>query len=822
MEKRFLLFVGMLLIFGAIMAESTNYVMITKTTSGGNQSGNVTDITFLVDRVTSNNDTLTNRINADNATQATAINTVGNNLGNEIALQAANNNTQSALINTKMSTNDNTTLTALIAANNNTIFNLQGSDNTTIKNVLATKVNTSTNGFYLFGDVNFNESQLNTTISNSLSATLYTPISIQTIYGTPSGALSDVTVLQDGKEYNITEASSANAMEVYLNFTGVKKFQSIIMRERYIGGTNHNIEVELLALDNVTWEAGYFTISLQSNFVTTVIPVFDNHVRTADGNVSIRFRHVQNGNTNHHFDIDYVALQNGLSNAITASTDHDALQNRNNESNHPFITTRISSNNNTLFDLINTKFNLSQWTSENTTIAATYSLITTVTSNNNTIFNRHGSDNTTVTNNISSLTNRLSIYFPNTNWSSENTTIQNLYFLKTTWTSENTTWQNNITSLTNRLSSYFPNTNWSSENTTIQNTYAKANDNTTQKDAINTKVNITDYVNNNNTLTTLIGTKMPSNDNTTLTNLITSNNNTLVSLIGTKSNLSTNTAVCAGITLPQNVTITNGVISSACATVSASGDNAGADNKTLTDTITSNNNTLNNLKMNINDNTTILNSLNTKVNITDFINNNNTLTTLIGTKMPSNDNTTLTALITSNNNTIFNRHGSDNTTLRDAINIKANQSDLANNATIFNRQGSDNTTNAAAIGNKVNLSSYFVKTFDFFFPQSLGGNVTINATQIFLLSRAGTLKNLYCRANSTAIRAWNCTVVYNGIEQTLRGTTSTQGEASVKDTVNTVTTTAFGNLTLNLRLGNGTATGLLTPRAIVEFYATSG
>ena len=81
-----------------------------------------------------------------------------------------------------------------------------------------------------------------------------------------------------------------------------------------------------------------------ANFDLTVISILDpsHHVRP-DGNVSMRFIHVQNGNAAHDFIIDYVSLVEGFTTFTTS--DHDGLTGRDSITNHPWAASTDGSRN---------------------------------------------------------------------------------------------------------------------------------------------------------------------------------------------------------------------------------------------------------------------------------------------------------------------------------------------------------------------------------------------------------------------------------------------------------------------------------------------
>ena len=95
-----------------------------------------------------------------------------------------------------------------------------------------------------------------------------------------------------------------------------------------------------------SFEEEFGNIMAQSEFDTVVIDVTDapDHIR--NGLSALRFRHAENGNTNHVFRLDYVGLVDGFTTTVTH--DHDAFAGRGKESNHPWAASYAALDNATL------------------------------------------------------------------------------------------------------------------------------------------------------------------------------------------------------------------------------------------------------------------------------------------------------------------------------------------------------------------------------------------------------------------------------------------------------------------------------------------
>src|SRR3989338_8704839 len=206
-----------------------------------------------------------------------------------------------------------------------------------------------------------------------------------------------------------------------------------------------------------------------------------------------------------------------------------------------------------------------------------------------------------------------------------------------------------------------------------------------------------------------------SNDNTTQNNLITSNNNTLTNLKANLTTFNNFTGVWnwfANITADQG-NFTRDIFVAGVAVYARLNGN----NQTLLDLITGNNNTLGSRIAGNNqtltdridgNNNTIYGSLGTKINLTASSSVQCSSGEYLGNA------TLLGGLITVSK--CFNQTGSsDNTTQADAINTKANLTDLTNaNNTIYGSLGtkvnitdaaSNNNTIYGSLGTKVNLTA---------------------------------------------------------------------------------------------------------------------
>lgn len=139
--------------------------------------------------------------------------------------------------------------------------------------------------------------------------------------GTPDQAghlLADVlTAIEtsyDDSFFSIREGSGVLAGDYFpltteFTFEGVTTFASIIIRDWYDGSASHFLSVELLNIDT-NWD----TVATQSASADYEVHEYAvlNPVDYIDAGVAkLRLRHIQNGISSHHQEIDYLVLSTG-------------------------------------------------------------------------------------------------------------------------------------------------------------------------------------------------------------------------------------------------------------------------------------------------------------------------------------------------------------------------------------------------------------------------------------------------------------------------------------------------------------------------------
>jgi len=183
--------------------------------------------------------------------------------------------------------------------------------------------------------LDFSETELNSTIDLRTISNYYNASLISTISGTlDAGNLASIIFPEDEDTYDVSEDVGADPLTIIINFSNVDSFDSIIGRVYYDGGLGHEIQLEIQRSDTGAWE-NYLDLTDTTDYVNIYVPVFDpeQHV-FGNGDVSIRFNHVQSGIPTHNFYIDYLTIVDGWTTLTVA--DHDALGGRDSKSNHPW------------------------------------------------------------------------------------------------------------------------------------------------------------------------------------------------------------------------------------------------------------------------------------------------------------------------------------------------------------------------------------------------------------------------------------------------------------------------------------------------------
>lgn len=192
------------------------------------------------------------------------------------------------------------------------------------------------------GVLDVDEDPLNTTIGMFIESTTYNVSVLDVQTGTLDyGDVNSVKYRDDGLNISISEVTGAYPILVDFNFTGVSDFNQFLLNVYYDGSVSHNIQVGLYECGDDSYEYEYITFTGHDGYVNLIDNVLDASGHICDGVVSLRLRHIENGNTAHNLYIDYVALVKGFTGITTNS--HDSLQDRQDFiNNHPLYADNLT------------------------------------------------------------------------------------------------------------------------------------------------------------------------------------------------------------------------------------------------------------------------------------------------------------------------------------------------------------------------------------------------------------------------------------------------------------------------------------------------
>lgn len=136
------------------------------------------------------------------------------------------------------------------------------------------------------------------------------PDSLELLFGTSSGTVADLQVLNDGNTYDITEASGAPGQELIITFVNVIRFKHIATKAFYEikSGTAHSVQLQLFDFltnqwdTQITYESGSGT-----NYRFIDVDNAQEYI-SGIGETKMRFFHEASGNTQHDTFIEYLAL----------------------------------------------------------------------------------------------------------------------------------------------------------------------------------------------------------------------------------------------------------------------------------------------------------------------------------------------------------------------------------------------------------------------------------------------------------------------------------------------------------------------------------
>lgn len=161
-----------------------------------------------------------------------------------------------------------------------------------------------------------NDTQVNNSIINALATITYYPNATASLYVTATGGNNIGNLsFKDGQYANYTEASGVNAGIVYVNFSNVTSYNSIVLYYIYTGA--HGLILEQLRCSDSAWVQ--ISVATTSSVLTKwTTPVDDGSEHICSGVVQTRIRHNGNGNPTDLWKFDQWILQQGIS--VVSST----------------------------------------------------------------------------------------------------------------------------------------------------------------------------------------------------------------------------------------------------------------------------------------------------------------------------------------------------------------------------------------------------------------------------------------------------------------------------------------------------------------------
>ena len=166
--------------------------------------------------------------------------------------------------------------------------------------------------------VNYSIVANKTWVNNQLATVTYYLNTTNILKGTPVNMNKGNLSFDDNKYGNVTEATGALPIQIYFNFTNVDAFNYIHLKEKYIGGSGHIVNLDVYNYNTSSWDT-HFTFSDQTGYVISNIYIDDyvNHISL--GKVILRILHSSNGNPSHRLSIDSITLTNGIQSFSTTS-----------------------------------------------------------------------------------------------------------------------------------------------------------------------------------------------------------------------------------------------------------------------------------------------------------------------------------------------------------------------------------------------------------------------------------------------------------------------------------------------------------------------
>lgn len=140
------------------------------------------------------------------------------------------------------------------------------------------------------------------------------------------GDINSTRFFSDNAALAINETTGSPAFTIDFNFIGISNFNRIVTRFFYTGTANHPVNFELYNFDENQFDTILNFSDLDEFASFAIVVEEDASYIGSDGNVSLRFTHPDNGNVNHDFNVEYIAIWNVPSGAgLTVHSDLSGL-----------------------------------------------------------------------------------------------------------------------------------------------------------------------------------------------------------------------------------------------------------------------------------------------------------------------------------------------------------------------------------------------------------------------------------------------------------------------------------------------------------------
>jgi hypothetical protein len=143
-------------------------------------------------------------------------------------------------------------------------------------------------------------------------------VGTSTTYGTYNfGSVTDIQTYGDYNTsantgfYSVNDATGTPGHIEYIGFTGVTKFNRIVLNINYTASSGHTQNIDLYNYLTNQWDT-FGTYSGSGTWQQFTLGVIDDVPYISGGNVTLRNNHVSSGNAQHRTWIDYVALEQSI------------------------------------------------------------------------------------------------------------------------------------------------------------------------------------------------------------------------------------------------------------------------------------------------------------------------------------------------------------------------------------------------------------------------------------------------------------------------------------------------------------------------------